>query len=622
MAADDGFRPDSSDGVEPVTEQERRPTAEPTGGSDDVTMEMPAVGMAAADPADAVAAGVAAGEPQPVPAAPVTSRRGRAGRWGIALLVTAAILAVTGVGLVFFSTAAPPATTIGYVPPQSFGYLEVRLDAPGDQRQNLSNILSTFPGFADTANLGFKLDEAADLLLGQAAPNAGQFSRDIHPWLGDSLTVVATRLPTTPDATDAGGLLLIATKDPDAARTYVRTFVAPNAPTTSYGGTELSQVEAGAQTVLVGVVGNVLLAGDEASVKSAIDTKGASTFVDSATFQEASAGVTSDRLAFGYVDLRRVVVGVLGQASQAPQPSGQLSLDVLPSWISLVVRAESDAMTATITTASSNLSPTNADRASTLAPALPATTLSAIEVHDLGDLVLAGLNAFRESPQGKETMEQVDQALQALGGAEELVGWIGDGSIALLSNGTELPDAGLLIRAKDAEQATERLVQLRNLVSLLGGASGITISEETHEGTTITLYDVGDTALLGENLPPIALGDRLVLAVAQDEDLVIVGIGSAFVRDVLDTASGESLASTERYGTALDRAGESNAGQLYVDIVRLLEAAVAAMPAEDQAFYRREIAPYLEPLQAVAASVSAGDRLSVRLVVTVKEPGR
>ena len=139
-------------------------------------------------------------------------------------------------------------------------------------------------------------------------------------------------------------------------------------------------------------------------------------------------------------------------------------------------------MTATVTTASSNLSPTNADRTSTLAPALPATTLSAIEVHDLGDLVLAGLNAFRELPQGRETMEQVDQALQALGGAEELVGWIGDGSIALLSNGTELPDAGLLIRAKDAEQATERLVQLRNLVSLLGGASGITISEETHEG--------------------------------------------------------------------------------------------------------------------------------------------
>ena len=97
---------------------------------------------------------------------------------------------------------------------------------------------------------------------------------------------------------------------------------------------------------------------------------------------------------------------------------------------------------------------------------------------------------------------------------------------------------------------------------------------------------------------------------------------TAFVREVLDTASGESLASTERYGTALDWAGESNAGQLYVDIVRLLDIAVAAMPADDQAFYRRELAPYLEPLQAGAASVSAGDRLSVRLVVTVKEPGR
>ena len=56
--------------------------------------------------------------------------------------------------------------------------------------------------------------------------------------------------------------------------------------------------------------------------------------------------------------------------------------------------------------------------------------------------------------------------------------------------------------------------------------------------------------------------------------------------------------------------------------MRLLEIVVAAMPAEEQAFYRRELAPYLEPLQAGAASVSAGDRRSVRLVVTVKEPGR
>jgi hypothetical protein len=613
VAVDDGFRPGSSDGAEPVTHPERGTEARPSAGPDDVTTELP---LAVTVPGE-----IEPG-PQPVPEAPVTARGGNAGRWGVALLVTAAILAITGVGLVFLSTAAPASTTVGYVPPESFGYLEVRLDAPGDQRQNLANVLSAFPGFADTANLGFKIDEAGDLLLGQAAPGAGQFSRDIHPWLGDSLALVATRLPSTPDASDAGGLLLIATKDPAAASAYVRTFVAPNAPTTSYGGVQLSELPADDQTLLVGIVGNVLIAGDEESVRSAIDTRGSSSFVEGATYQEAIAGVTNDRLAFGYLDLRRVAVGMLAQAAQTPQPSGPFSVDALPSWVSLVIRAESDAMTATLALPGSNLSPTNADRASTLAPALPATTLAQVEAHDLGDLILSGLTAFRETPEGRATMEQVDQALRALGGAEELVGWIGDGSVALLSNGTELPDAGLLIRAKDAEQATERLVQLRNLVSLLGGSAGITIGEETHHEVPITLYDVGPVELLGDTPPPIAVGERLVVAVAQRDDLVIVGIGAAFVREVLDTAPGQSLASTERYAIALDRAGESNAGQLYVDIVRLLEVAVAALPAEDQAFYRREIAPYLEPLQAGAASVSAGDRLSVRLVVTVQEPGR
>ena len=186
-------------------------------------------------------------------------------------------------------------------------------------------------------------------------------------------------------------------------------------------------------------------------------------------------------------------------------------------------------------------------------------------------------------------------------------------------NGGEAPDAGLLIRAKDAEQASDRLVQLKNLVSLVGGSAGIEIREETHAGTQITIFDLGEAALLGPEAGslPFAIGDRFQIAIAQREELVIVGIGTAFVHDVLDTASGEPLAGQERYRVALERAGSSNAGHLYLDVVRLLDLITAQMTPADQEFYRREIAPYLAPVQAFAAAASSGDRSRVRLVVTV-----
>ncbi|MBW3535160.1 MAG: amidohydrolase family protein, partial [Gemmatimonadetes bacterium] len=49
------------------------------------------------------------------------------------------------------------------------------------------------------------------------------------------------------------------------------------------------------------------------------------------------------------------------------------------------------------------------------------------------------INAAREAPGTGETIDQLDQALQALGGAQSLVGWIGDTTLAVVANGTDVP---------------------------------------------------------------------------------------------------------------------------------------------------------------------------------------
>jgi hypothetical protein len=102
------------------------------------------------------------------------------------------------------------------------------------------------------------------------------------------------------------------------------------------------------------------------------------------------------------------------------------------------------------------------------------------------------------------------------------------------------------------------------------------------------------------------------------DQFAIVGIGGdAFVKAVLDTKAGSSLADQPRYRTAIDRAGASNAGQVYVDLQAIVTAAEGSLPADAKASYDRDVKPYLAPFAAFAAVSQDGDLVHGRIVVTV-----
>ncbi len=93
--------------------------------------------------------------------------------------------------------------------------------------------------------------------------------------------------------------------------------------------------------------------------------------------------------------------------------------------------------------------------------------------------------------------------------------------------------------------------------------------------------------------------------------------GDAFVKAVLDTKAGSSLADQSRYKTALDRAGAENTASAYLDVQSVLAAVEAAMPAAERAKFDTGTKPYLEPLQAIAVSQQSGDVIHGRFVITV-----
>ena len=99
---------------------------------------------------------------------------------------------------------------------------------------------------------------------------------------------------------------------------------------------------------------------------------------------------------------------------------------------------------------------------------------------------------------------------------------------------------------------------------------------------------------------------------------MIAGLGDSFVKGVLDTKPGSSLADQANYRTALEKVGASNAGQYFLDVQALADVIVKHLPADKAAEFQEEYAPYLAPVQAYAFAGTAGDPLRLRIVVTVK----
>lgn len=591
------------------------------GAPDTVTSaEAPEVAVAALSEAPpSPAAAISESVEAPAAVAPV-GRPGRStARWGIALLVAAAVVAVTSLALILVSAAGSVSRLAGWVPPGSYAYAEARLDPPGDQAQRVEDLLGHFPGFSDRSQLDAKITEALDRALGDASGGKVSYS-SMKPWLGDTVAVAGTKVPAA-GSQDAPVVMIVATKDAAGARDWLATTVPADGTTTeTYGGARVTTGTQDGMAWAYTVLDTVVLAGEKSAVEAAIDTKGSSTFASSEPFKSAAASIEGDGLGFLFLDTKAVLDAALA-ASPAGSALGQGIADQVPAWMTMSLRARSDALQvdAAVPAVAGVTRPTNAT--SVLAGRLPADTLIAAEVRDLGTRVKDVLARLKAQPATADAAAQAEQALQAAGGVDALFGWMGDGTVALTYAGG-VPSGGLVVATLDAASAQEKVTQLKNLASLAGAAAGVTVRDEPYGEGTITVVDLGDLQTLldeaGVGTPSVTPSGRLELAFTVQKGLFVVGVGEAFVKAVIDTAPGAALADQPRYKTALDRAGTPNAGQLYVDLTGIVGAAVPHMTPDERATFEREVKPFVDPLGALAASSLSGDPMRVRFVVTVQ----
>jgi hypothetical protein len=437
-------------------------------------------------------------------------------------------------------------------------------------------------------------------------------------------------------------LLLASVKDAALAKTWVGNALTESGATTTTetcGSTVLTldsdKDRADAKVATAIVDGKVLAVGDETSVKAAIDSKGGGTLGSAADFQAAVAANPGDHVGFSFVRVKALVERMQSLAGDlaGSEAAGISSImtGILPDWMSGRLRVESDALV--IDGAAPHVDgapgPTG-NHANAVAGFAPPATVALAAGNDAGATVQAWIEQFRGDPSLKDAFTQIDQAIGLVGGWDGLLGWMGDTGIVVATAGDGI-EGGLVSIPTDAAKAKQLFTTLRSAITLGGGQLGFAVRDETYNGQTITVIDLGsikDLAGLaggtsGTEVPTTGLPEgNAELAYAVTDTVVVIGSSPDFVKHVLDAGAGDSLADTERYKTLVAKVAAEHTGVTFVDVSAVrtqLETMLATAPAADKAEYEESVKPFLTPFDAfVAAGVTSNDLEHQHSRLTVK----
>jgi uncharacterized protein DUF3352 len=583
--------------------------------------------------------------PEPLAAsAPKPSRA----RWFAAAGLIAIVVGATTLITLSLTGSSPRSVVLGYVPADSTMYGELRLDLPGDQRQKVGQFLSKFPGFADQAALETKLDEVLDRLTSESTKGKQSYTTDIKPWfdgqLGFSVGAIPEVSPGDPmsAAKAVRGLLLVSIKDEAKARSwFTSAFSEAGVTGTSetYQGTELTLfADPKAPDLKAGfgiVGGKVAILGDATSVKAAVDTKGSSGLAKGPAFAAAANALKGDDVGFVFVDTKALMDASkrMSQTLSSAPPVSDALLALVPEWVATRVRVEGDALQLDGVFPHVEGAPTATEnRTNGVAAYAPPSTVALLSGNDYGATLKKSFALYRQDPALADVFKQIDQAAGLLGGLDAAVGWMGDSGLVISKTGDGV-EGGIVSIPADAAAGRQLLTQLRTFIQLGGGQMGITMRDETYNGQTITIVDLGSMrdlvgiagalgGLPGAGAPEgLPEGHAEVAYVATDQ-VVAIGSSPDFIKHVLDAGSGASLADDARFQSLLGRVDTKHVGVYFLDLASirgLAEGAMAKASAKERAEYEESVKPFLSPFDALIGTSALGSGVDQsHYVITVK----
>jgi Protein of unknown function (DUF3352) len=579
-------------------------------------------------------AGLQPAAPAWAPGIPPTQphRGGGRGRWIVALLVTV-IVAIAAIGIAVFAVGGQNSVAIGptFLPASAPLYGEIRLDLPGDQRDNLIKLVSHFPGFADQAAFDTKIDQTFDTWLGNASGDRVDYTTDIKPWFSGQVGLGLLQMPSasaagTPrtaslvgtglgsSASDAHTVVGFGVKDRGRLDTELLAIKALASGVTfqdaAYGDDTITTVQSGGAVMAAYAETDTLLlvATGPDDLKASLDVlrgKTASLASDPG-FSAAMKDLPADRLGAVYAG-GAAFAALTTAGSLMPDPSalpgladcGPTSMpDLSSTTLAAAIVAQGDHLA--LETRVGAATETAAPQAPDVADHVPPAALVYFQARDVGAALHSAIACMKSAladamPAG--TLDQVESALGAK--LEDYLSFVGDVAVGAWSDGSKL-QVGLVASVSDEALATQRIAQLVGIIRLAAGAGGlpVTVSDAQANGVDVTTISVAPPPDFGS----VGIDTSVSISVAGGH--MYLGTGDfAATAPAIRTAA--SLGSDQRYTSALSAAGPSNGSVLYADIdaIRQLAESTAFTPNAD---YTTNIEPYLAPFDRLIATGNAG----------------
>jgi hypothetical protein len=593
-----------------------------------------ATAAAASDAAPATASAAGSAPPPAAPAVPATAPAGRPGgtglRWALGLGLAGLVLVVTAAAVFLMGSSTAP-EALKYVPADAAVVMEARFDLPGDQMQKLGNLLAHFPGFADQSTLTAKIDEAFSRLVDTGSGGAVDYATRIKPWLNGPLFVAgdATAFAEGESADTERFLLSATTNNGVACDT---TFEGEQVAHETYRGLDLVSIQGGAVACVID--GRIGLLGDAASIKEALDAKADGRGMDkAAAYAAARQQLTGDQLATIFID-GKSLQAAMPAPSALPIPGLDAFATRIPDWVVLGVRAEDDAMifegvVAPVPAPSTGASllPAPQAHASLITPLVPAGSLVYFEDQGTGVSLQNLFSQLRSVPDLQAPLQMLD----GVGGPAGLVGWIDDVAVAATATNPTLdnPNAriSVYLAAKDDASAAEKVATVNTFLGLAGlSGEGIAVSNETLSAvqvTNVTVTDLGSIVPPG-SVPGLDTGSLeapISFSIAVKGRVILLTVGDGAMAEVLAVGAGSSLADDAAFKLAAQRGLANSKTTLYAAVGATVDLVQGLLPPEMVGQWTNEIAPYVDPLEALGFSLSMdASATRSRLVLTVNQP--
>ncbi|MDQ3870701.1 MAG: DUF3352 domain-containing protein, partial [Chloroflexota bacterium] len=570
--------------------------------------------------------------PGAAPATTPVARRPGPGRWVVALLATAFVVAAAA-ALVFLAGGPTPSGAPAYLPANTLLYTEARLDLPGDQRQKAAEFLSHFPGFDDKAALERKVDDTLDRFFREATDARYTYTGDLKPWFGGQVSFAVLDLPAPGARTsDAPVLALVSVSDRSKAQSALDKLRGEAQGKASfrseeYKGTTIWTAEAstaapqGVPRRLEYALTNdmLLVSFQPGAVKAALDRKGGAGDVlgRSRAYTEGTRGLRDDRLGAFYLGTDALKSALEKQVSAGAGGSEPLrqALRSLPERLAGWARIEPDRIIVDTRSDLPQGAPRPNPHESTLASRVPASSVVFVETPDVGQGIGRFIAQLKADPSFRDAAPQLEQVEMVLGNKlESYFDWLGD--VAIVAEVKDkVPSGGLVGTVANEDAARRRLGQLAELVRLAGAQTGgqVAVRSEQRSGTTVTTIAIAT--------PPTTepLGRDVEVSYAFKGGLFVLGLRD-YVGRVLDLPPAETLAQSARFRDAVAAAGgPRTAGVTYVDLAALRSAIEGQLAPDDRTRYEQEYRPYLEPLdRLVSATVADGNSFVSRSIFILK----